>query len=354
MWQIPTQTRYGCGYVYSDEFWTPEEAKLEVERVLGREIEVRSDIRFQIGRLEKAWIGNCLAVGLISSFLEPLESTSIHGTIVQMMLFADRYLKHPAEMTDADRADYNARVGRQVDDFRTFVNTHYVVERDDTPFWREVRAEPHPSRDQGAARPLADARCRGTSISPITCSACRTSRRSCTTRCSTGSGLLDPELRQGRWRGTQRCAPFARKTSTAWSRNTSRPRPRRSAMPSSWKRVRGNAGEARAAGPPPAHIGNASHGELSAAVATSVAVLGAAVRGFRSRPRSIAKIGVAEIDSDFATLTHVRESPLVALRGMSGAREIPAPRNDLGQDLAVPRALGPRNRGFAASPYFRR
>jgi tryptophan halogenase len=43
-------------------------------------------------------------------------------------------------MTEADRADYNARVGRQVDDFRTFVNMHYMTERDDTPFWREVRA----------------------------------------------------------------------------------------------------------------------------------------------------------------------------------------------------------------------
>jgi tryptophan halogenase len=139
IWQIPTQTRYGCGYVYSDEFRTPEEAKLEVERALGREIEVRSDIRFQIGRLERAWIGNCLAVGLSSSFLEPLESTSIHGTIVQMMLFGGRYMKEPARMTDADRADYNARVGRQVDDFRTFVNMHYMTERSDTPFWREVR-----------------------------------------------------------------------------------------------------------------------------------------------------------------------------------------------------------------------
>jgi hypothetical protein len=57
-----------------------------------------------------------------------------------MMLFADRHLKHAADMTPDDRRDYNARVGRQVDDFRTFVNTHYLVERDDTPFWREVRA----------------------------------------------------------------------------------------------------------------------------------------------------------------------------------------------------------------------
>jgi glycine/D-amino acid oxidase-like deaminating enzyme len=140
MWMIPTQYRYGCGYVYSDEFLTPEEAKREVETVLGREIEVRSDIRFSIGRLERPWIGNCLAVGLSSSFLEPLESTSIHGTIVQMMLFADRYMDDPAKITPAAREDYNKRVGRQVDDFRTFVNTHYLTERDDTPFWREVRA----------------------------------------------------------------------------------------------------------------------------------------------------------------------------------------------------------------------
>jgi len=140
IWQIPTQTRYGCGYVYSDEFRTPDEAKREVEQLLGREIEVRSDIRFQIGRLETPWMHNCLAVGLSSSFLEPLESTSIHGTIVQMMLFGSRFLKHPATMTATDRAGYNARVGRQVDDFRTFVNMHYMTERDDTPFWREVKA----------------------------------------------------------------------------------------------------------------------------------------------------------------------------------------------------------------------
>ena len=140
IWQIPTQTRYGCGYVYSDEFRTPEEAKREVEQLLGREIEVRSDIRFQIGRLETPWLHNCLAVGLSSSFLEPLESTSIHGTIVQMMLFGSRFLKRPSAMTARDRAEYNARVGRQVDDFRTFDNMHYMTERDDTPFWREVRA----------------------------------------------------------------------------------------------------------------------------------------------------------------------------------------------------------------------
>jgi hypothetical protein len=121
--------------------------------VLGRKIEVRSDIQFKIGRLENAWIGNVVAVGLSSSFLEPLESTSIHGTIVQMMIFAGQYLREPQKMTQALRDDYNKRVGRQVDDFRTFVNTHYMVERDDTPFWREVRANRiHPETKERLAR----------------------------------------------------------------------------------------------------------------------------------------------------------------------------------------------------------
>jgi tryptophan halogenase len=57
-----------------------------------------------------------------------------------MMMFAGQYLRDPKAMTPALRADYNRRVGRQVDDFRTFVNTHYLVEREDTPFWREVKA----------------------------------------------------------------------------------------------------------------------------------------------------------------------------------------------------------------------
>ena len=149
MWQTPTQTRFGCGYVYSDEFKTPEEAKQEVEAHLGRAIDVRGSLGFEIGRLETPWIANCLAVGLSQSFLEPLESTSIHGAIVQMMLFGQKFMKSPSTMTAAERADYNQRIGRQLDDFRSFVNLHYATERDDTPFWRDVRAQRlHPETRQ--------------------------------------------------------------------------------------------------------------------------------------------------------------------------------------------------------------
>jgi len=139
LWQIPTQERYGCGYVYCDAFTTADQAKREIETLLGRPIEVRNDIKIEAGRLAAPWTANCLAIGLASSFLEPLEATSIHGTIVQLMLFARDCLKAPVAIAPADRDAYNAKVGWQVDDFRTFINAHYVTERDDSPFWQEMR-----------------------------------------------------------------------------------------------------------------------------------------------------------------------------------------------------------------------
>jgi flavin-dependent dehydrogenase len=137
LWWIPTQGRYGAGYVYSDLHTTPDEAKAEIEAALGYEIHPRNDIRIDAGRMKDVWIGNCVAVGLSSSFLEPLEATSIHGTVVQMMMLAE-WLGQPD-----GRARYNAATGRQVDDFRDFIRLHYVSERRDSPFWRDVAAS-HP------------------------------------------------------------------------------------------------------------------------------------------------------------------------------------------------------------------
>ena len=137
MWWIPTQGRFGAGYVYSDRHTTPDAAKAEIEAALGHEIHPRNDIRIEAGRQDRVWIGNCVALGLSSSFLEPLEATSIHGTIVQLMMLSE-WLTDPA-----GRDRYNAAVARQVDDFRDFIRLHYVSERRDSPFWRDVAAS-HP------------------------------------------------------------------------------------------------------------------------------------------------------------------------------------------------------------------
>jgi tryptophan halogenase len=137
MWQIPTQDRFGCGYVFCDSYISPEEAQSEIERSLGHPVEPRGDIRINPGRQRDVWVGNVVAVGLASSFIEPLEATSIHGTIGQLICLTE-WLDKPG-----GRERYNATAARQVDDFRDFVRLHYVSERRDTAYWRDVTTS-HP------------------------------------------------------------------------------------------------------------------------------------------------------------------------------------------------------------------
>ena len=139
LWQIPTQERYGCGYVYSDAHLSPDEAQAEIETALGRSIEPRNDIKINSGRLKDAWVNNCVALGLSSSFLEPLEATSIHGTVVQLLILSGIF----GTGIEAKPEEYNALVARQVDDFRDFIRLHYVSKRRDSEFWQDI-ADTHP------------------------------------------------------------------------------------------------------------------------------------------------------------------------------------------------------------------
>jgi tryptophan halogenase len=94
MWQIPVLERKGCGYVFDDNFITPEQAQAEIETTLGRSIDPIRVLKFDTGRLENTWVKNCLAIGLSAAFAEPLEATSIHSTIVQLTKFVFEYLIH--------------------------------------------------------------------------------------------------------------------------------------------------------------------------------------------------------------------------------------------------------------------
>lgn len=138
MWQIPTQERMGCGYVYSDRHLTPDQAQAEIETTLGLSITPRADIKIDAGRLDRVWDKNVLALGLASSFLEPLEATSIHGTIVAVLLFCNRHLSKLTTISDQDRTTFNHAIAGQVDDYCDFINLHYVSERQDSAFWRDV------------------------------------------------------------------------------------------------------------------------------------------------------------------------------------------------------------------------
>lgn len=140
VWQIPLQHRKGCGYVFSDEFSTPDQALDELHQTFPGRVEPIKVIKFETGRLSKIWQKNVLAIGLCAAFAEPLESTSVHSTITQLLNFTFEYLKPTLEETvnPGSINIYNNRTTRMYDDFKEFLVCHYLGGRTDSDFWKYV------------------------------------------------------------------------------------------------------------------------------------------------------------------------------------------------------------------------
>ncbi|MEM9301320.1 MAG: tryptophan halogenase family protein [Pseudomonadota bacterium] len=138
-WKIPLQTRVGNGLVYGSDFLSDDEAlKLLRDNLDGAPITEPRPIRFRTGRRELQWNRNCVALGLSSGFLEPLESTSIHliqNSIIRLIkLFPGPYI----EPTQVD--EFNREVKEEFDFIRDFIILHYhVTRRADSPYWNACR-----------------------------------------------------------------------------------------------------------------------------------------------------------------------------------------------------------------------
>lgn len=140
MWKIPLQQRHGCGYVFCDAFQSVEKSIEELETHLGKKIEPIKVINFDAGRYENIWHKNIVAVGLSSHFLEPLQATSIHISITSLFNLIFNYLKGET-YTENDTQSFNKLVNTIIDDYKDFIQMHYLAGRDDTPFWKFIKNE---------------------------------------------------------------------------------------------------------------------------------------------------------------------------------------------------------------------
>jgi len=136
-WKIPMLGRHGTGYVYSSAFLDRDGATAEFSRLWGLDPARTkfNQIRFRVGRNRRAWVKNCVGIGLSSCFLEPLESTGIYFIYAAIYHLAKHFPDRGFDQRLIDR--FNREVEVMFDDTRDFIQAHfYLAPRTDTPFWR--------------------------------------------------------------------------------------------------------------------------------------------------------------------------------------------------------------------------
>ena len=135
-WKIPMLGRHGTGYVYSSKFTDEDYAStafLDLHGLKENDVNL-NHIKFRTGRNKRAWVNNCVAIGLSSCFLEPLESTGIYFITASIYQLAKHFPGKNINPTLRDQ--FNSEVEFMFNDCKDFIQAHYFnSDRDDSEFW---------------------------------------------------------------------------------------------------------------------------------------------------------------------------------------------------------------------------
>jgi len=139
-WRIPLQHRMGNGLVYSSRFLSDDQAKdLLLSNISGDRLTEPRLLKYRTGRRREAWHRNCVAFGLSSGFVEPLESTSIH-LIMTAIVRLIRLFPFKGIEAESLRARFNEETRSELEAIRDFIILHYkLTQRSDSDFWNHYR-----------------------------------------------------------------------------------------------------------------------------------------------------------------------------------------------------------------------
>jgi tryptophan halogenase len=144
-WCIPLQNRTGNGTVFSSQYMDKNEAlECFMANLPSKAISEPNLLNFKPGRRLKSWSKNCIAIGLSSGFLEPLESTSIYLIQVAVMNLVKLFPtppKNTVNLIDVELArEFNRLMDVEYSRIRDFLILHYHANRrEEDEMWRYCR-----------------------------------------------------------------------------------------------------------------------------------------------------------------------------------------------------------------------
>ncbi len=140
--RVPLFNRVGAGYVFSSKFLSDDEAIaefLEHAGPIAKDAEPKV-IRMRIGKTRRSRVKNCLALGLSSGFVEPLEATAIYSVQLALMWLVRYFPDTDFEPSVEKR--YNELIDGLYSEIVDFiVMTFHLSNRTDTDYWRVVRED---------------------------------------------------------------------------------------------------------------------------------------------------------------------------------------------------------------------
>ena len=130
VWNIPFKTRgSGIGYVFNNAFISKEDAVLELSAIKNTNPDNSNYMTFEGGWYKDSYSKNVVSFGVASGFLDALDASTIHVTLLQIYDFISNINNH---------ADYNKKVVDLYNHFYRYLTLYYKTCIRQEDYWKSI------------------------------------------------------------------------------------------------------------------------------------------------------------------------------------------------------------------------
>jgi tryptophan halogenase len=141
-WKIPQYEKTGYGYVYSNNFISDEnklyDDLLKTYKICEKDIFKTKIVKSKPFYNCKQLYKNCLSLGLASGFIEPLEATSIHMTIIGLSIFFE-IIKNKINLNEKYVNMFNEKMEKKWKNVLKFIIYHYFTNNPINDYWNHYK-----------------------------------------------------------------------------------------------------------------------------------------------------------------------------------------------------------------------